>query len=98
MNTESIIKELGEKSANLRSEIPDLLTRLSPEELMEECIKRAEFKNQASRYYNGIKDHIASMEALLREIRAIKSDQTTDIDKLEGRKWDLITSRKTHGA
>lgn len=98
MNTEAIINELGEKSAALHTEVPDLLTRLSPEELMEECIKRAEFKNEASRYYNGIKDQIASLEALLREIRALKSDQTTDIDKLEGRKWDLITTRKTHGA
>jgi len=93
-----LLTELQAKGKALREELPRILESLSPEEMTEEAIKRGEFKNDCNRIYNALKDKISDMESHLRLIRQMKSEQTTDIDKLDSQKWTLITSRKSHGA
>ena len=98
MTINEALQELQDKSQVYKSEVESLLLGQSPEELMEEMIKRDYLKNDCQKIYNKVKDQMADLEAICRKIREIKADQTHDNKKIDGRRWDLIATRKHSNA
>jgi hypothetical protein len=94
MTIQEYFTELEKESALFREKVSEVEKTDNDEEIMEEQIKRGEFKGKLRKLTTTIADKIGELESLKRKLRDMSYDQSTDIDTLDKRKWEIIHSRK----
>lgn len=89
------LKDLEKRSEILHNHVETILSYTSPEDVMEEMIKRDEFKNTIDKAINKLEDMIQDLKKNKRDLRAIKSIIVSDKGKMDAYRWSLIHERKT---
>ena len=82
------------ESKTLREEVPKIMSYVSPDDVMSECITRDEFRTDLQKLNNKIADEIDKLESLKRRVAEVRREQATDCKKLENYKFSLLYDRK----
>lgn len=87
------IEEILKKAEVLRNAVPEIMSYVSPDDVMEQNILRDEFRNDIQRVNDHIADKIGELNAIRRKLRQAKADMALDNEKLEAYRWQLIRSQ-----
>jgi len=97
MNLSDSINGLLGKGSLFTAAVETILTYTSEDDVMSECIKRGEYRNDLQKAIDALADREGEISTLKRKLRQARAEQKTDLDKLEAKKWELIRERKLHG-
>ena len=88
------IDEILKKSEILNAAVPEILTWVSPDDVMEQSILRSEYRNDVQKVIDKLSDMIGEIQSLKRKLRGVQTETRISEDKLESYKFSLLRQRK----
>lgn len=92
--TLEIVKERLAIKDSLHEQVGRILTLASPDDVMEEMIRRDEFRAENSKLINALREQEMELEKMCRKLREANVDTANDNKRLENYKFSLLYERK----